>query len=263
MNLEIHDIAKADTFVSCFQYMKLFTETVNILFQPEQFFIQCVDSAAVVIFEIVLPNTWFDVYTLKDDETVIVGLNTQLFFKVLNSRGKTQRIEMNTRLYDHLCVDFISDGIEGKERIFDKHFEIPIIDIESEMLHIPPIEYQAEFSLPCILFASLISELKQFGDDLQIECTEEKISLVSNSLELGKMYTNISIEELQEYAIEEGETLKMSFSLKYLQYICAYQKLSKHISICCSNNIPIRLQYLLGTEDAKMTFYLAPRILDE
>jgi proliferating cell nuclear antigen len=261
MNLEIYDITKAEIFVSCFHHMKLFTETVNILFQPEQLFVQCVDSAAVVIFEIVLPKAWFDVYSLKEDETVIVGLNTQLFFKVLNSREKTQRIQMNTRLYDHLCVDFISDD-NGKERTFDKHFEIPMLDIESEMLHIPPIDYQAEFSLPSVLFASLISELKQFGDDLQIECTEEKISLVSNSLELGKMYTNISIEELQEYAIVEGETLKMSFSLKYLQYICAYQKVAKHISICCSNEIPIRLQYLLGT-DAKMTFYLAPRILDE
>jgi len=258
MNLEIQDLTKAETFVSCFHHMKLFTERVNIIFQPEQFFIQSVDSAAVVIFEIVLPKTWFDVYTLKEDQTVVVGLNTHLFFKVLNSREKTQRIEMNTRLYDHLCVDFISDGKDA----FDKHFEIPMIDLESEMLHIPTIEYQAEFSLPSILFASLISELKQFGDDLQIECTEEKISLVSNSLELGKMYTNISIEELQEYAIDEGETLKMSFSLKYLQYICAYQKLSKYISISCSNEIPIRIQYLLGT-DAKMTFYLAPRILDD
>ena len=69
MNLEIRDLQKADIFVQCFQHIKTFTETINIVFEPDQMFIQCMDSTMVLIMEFKLPSSWFDVYEV--DQPII------------------------------------------------------------------------------------------------------------------------------------------------------------------------------------------------
>ena len=102
-----------------------------------------------------------------------------------------------------------------------------------------------------------------FGTDLNIECSEEKIVLCASSAEQGKMYVQIKIDDLSTYMINEGETVNMSFSLTYLHNICLYNKISKEMEIKICQNCPMKITYILnGHENAKMVFYLAPRIND-
>ena len=71
-------------FATLFQHMKLFTENMNIHFNPEGIYIQAMDNSHVSILEINLPNHWFDKYDVND--SVIIGINTTILFKVLNKR---------------------------------------------------------------------------------------------------------------------------------------------------------------------------------
>jgi len=138
-----------------------------------------------------------------------------------------------------------------------------LIDIEEELLSIPSMDYQAELSLSTDKFANLISQLKDFGETLEIECSEDKITLSAHSSENGKMITRILIEDLTEFAIEENEKIQMEFALKYLYDICLYQKISKTIEIKISKDFPMRILYPLGAEqDATFLFYLAPKMAD-
>jgi hypothetical protein len=77
------------------------------------------------------------------------------------------------------------------------------------------------------------------------------------------MFAEMSIDELQEFAIEEGENIKISFSLKYLHDICLYHKISKHMDVKISAHFPMTIVYRLPETDtdtgATVTFYLAPK----
>ena len=84
----------------------------------------------------------------------------------------------------------------------------------------------------------------------------------SQSQETGKMSVNVPIDDLSSYAIDEGETIDMSFSLSHLKNICLYSKISKDFDIYLKTEFPIKIVYLLGSEQAKATFYLAPKIED-
>jgi hypothetical protein len=130
-------------------------------------------------------------------------------------------------------------------------------------MEIPEMDSQAEFSLCSLNFANIVNQLSLFGDTLEIECTEEKITLHSVSPDAGKMQVNIDINELTEYAIEEGETMHISFSLKILHNICMYSKISKNVNIYLKDNFPMKVCYSLGDNDAKLAFYLAPKLSDE
>lgn len=236
----------------------------------------------------------------NNTESITIGIHSNNLFKVLSSRDKNQNIYIDydgDENSDKLNVHFISDikntafpkipGSKGDtptgpigdnqsvttitdgkqsnvaKSEFDKHFELPLIDIDSEILSIPLQEYQAEFSISSFNFATIINQLKMFGDNLDISCTEDKILLCSSNLENGKMYVDINIDDLSSFMIDEGGNIRMSFSLNSLHNICLYNKLSREVVVFFKDNFPMKIVYpIFGHDEAKMTFFLAPKITD-
>jgi proliferating cell nuclear antigen PCNA len=275
MNIQIEDPIKAEIFVSIFQHIPKFTEHVNMILEADRFYVQSINSSHVIIMEIVLPAAWFSVYSVSPEMTMI-GLHSALFYKVLKKREKHQKIHLEcleTNM-DHIEVHFTSRETAADKTIFDKHFHIPTMDIESELVAIPEMDHQAEFILDSDAFSNLISQLKDFGDALEMECSEDKIELCANSSENGRMLTAIPIADLSEYAIEEGENIRSEFALKYLHEICSYKSISKHVEISLSRDFPMRILFRLGGSsfeekneveskvEPKLLFFIAPKMAD-
>ena len=263
MNIIINNIQKAECFAAIFQHIKLMTDNINMMFERDRLYVQSMDSARVSIFEIIIPATWFDIYTVENQ--INLGMNSSILYKILNARDKQQsmQIEYDPDNDDKLSIHYTSPGTSelNKDNCFDKHFELPLVDIETELLAIVELDYQAEISFPSTYFASIINQLKMFGDTMEIECSEEKIVLYATSIESGKMCVEIKIDDLTAFSILEGEDMKLSFSLMYLHNICMYNKLAKDIELKISTNYPMRIDYDLG-EGAKIVYFLAPKMSD-
>jgi proliferating cell nuclear antigen len=261
MNIVINNPQKADSFASLFQHIKLFSEHVNIMFEKERVYLQSMDTSRVSIFEIELSKSWFDVYEHTQAANICLGINTTILFKILNSRDKGQKLNI---IYDNQDSDklFVHFTCENKD-IFDKHFELPLMDIECDIIGIPEMDSQADLTINSANFANIINQLQMFGEDLIIDCSEEKITLCATSQETGKMMVDINIDDLDEFAINDGETISLSFGLKYLHSICMYSKLAKDIEIKLTRDFPMKITYSLGDENSKLVFYLAPKINDE
>jgi hypothetical protein len=82
-----------------------------------------------------------------------------------------------------------------------------------------------------------------------------------------KMAVDISVDNLESFSINEGSNLKLSFSLKYLQNICKYSKISPYIGLKMNDNHPMKIIYYLDKLEeniddtkSKMVFYLAPKM---
>jgi proliferating cell nuclear antigen PCNA len=216
------------------------------------------DSSRVSIFEIELPALWFEEYEI--DNPVTIGISSSMIFKVLNTREKSQEMIWTVADTDaeKLELHFTCEN----KAIFDKRFELPLMDLDYELMNIPSTESQAELTIPSGTFANIINQLKLFGETLEIKCDEEKIEMLSLSVDLGKMAVDINIDDLTEYSINEGQTMNLSFSLSILHNICMYSKLTKEVEIKLTENFPLKLEYKLGDDGGKMTFYLAPKISD-
>jgi proliferating cell nuclear antigen PCNA len=216
------------------------------------------DSSRVSIFEIELPTLWFEEYEI--DNPVTIGISSSMIFKVLNTREKSQEMiwTVADTDADKLELHFTCEN----KAIFDKRFELPLMDLDYELMNIPSTESQAELTIPSGTFANIINQLKLFGETLEIKCDEEKIEMLSLSVDLGKMAVDINIDDLTEYSINEGQTMNLSFSLSILHNICMYSKLTKEVEIKLTENFPLKLEYKLGDDGGKMTFYLAPKISD-
>lgn len=259
MDIKINNLLKADVFSSLFQHIKLFTEHINITFSDEKMYLQTMDGSRVSIVEMNLPNSWFDEYTINGS-AITMGVQANVLFKVLNCRDKDQIIHLEYEAdSDKLYIHFTSENKQS----FDKHFEINLIDLDVELLEIPSFDSNTDISVPSSYFAGIITQLQIFGDTIEFECSEEKVQLISHSVDSGKMKVDIDVDELTGYSITEGEVMKISFSLSRIHNICNYHKLSKEMDIILTNDYPMKIIYKLDEEDASMVFYLAPKIGDE
>ena len=259
MDIKINNLLKADVFSSLFQHIKLFTEHINITFSDEKMYLQTMDGSRVSIVEMNLPSSWFDEYTINDS-AITMGVQANVLFKVLNCRDKDQIIHLEYEAdSDKLYIHFTSENKQS----FDKHFEINLIDLDVELLEIPSFDSNTDISVPSSYFAGTITQLQIFGDTIEFECSEEKVQLISHSVDSGKMKVDIDVDELTGYSITEGEVMKISFSLSRIHNICNYHKLSKEMDIILTNDYPMKIIYKLDEEDASMVFYLAPKIGDE
>jgi proliferating cell nuclear antigen len=257
--------------------MKNFTEFINISFHEEGMYFQTMDNAHVSVVKLNIPAKWFSEY--KCTKNVVLGININILHKILATKEKNQILHI---IYesekDSLEIHFLNNiekkeivkGKKGKKseevnsemKSYDKHFQIPLVDLESEEMSIPSIDYEFEFTLFSINFSNIVSQMKMFGDTMEFECSEEKITLFSNHSEFGKMSVVINVDDLTEFSINEGSIIKQSFALTYLNHICAFHRLAKEIEIKISKDYPLYSFYNLG-DGANICFHLAPKINDD
>jgi len=287
MEIIIDDHTKAENFTTIFQNVRCFTELVNISFTEEGLSFQTMDNSHVSIVELTIPKEWFSKYTCS--QNVVLGVNVTILHKILAVKEKTHVLKIVYEASaDTLEIHFLN--VEGqpekepekevepekkgkkakKEKVpkvvemktYEKHFEIPLVDMDMERMEIPTIEYEAEFSLESTNFSNIVSQLRMFGDTMEIQCSEEQIILYTHSNDAGKMSVEISVDDLTEFAINEGQQLKLSFSLIYLNHICGFNRLTKDIDIKICSDYPLCAIYKLS-EGAVMRFFLAPKMEDE
>jgi proliferating cell nuclear antigen PCNA len=257
MNISLNNLTKVDIFATLFQNIKLFTDQINIDCNEERMYIQTMDNSKVSILEITIPSTWFCSYHCPNP--IVIGINSSIFFKILSSRDKVQTmqiifsIEDEDKLFVHMNSSI--------KTVFDRNFEVPLIDLCSDIMTIPIIEYQADISLPSLDFALLINQLKGFGETLEFVCNENKIEMISKSIDQGKMSVSVGIDDLSSFAIEEGRELNMSYSLNNLHSMCCYSKICKEVEIKMHESYPLYVGYF--NEELLIKFFLAPKISDD
>jgi DNA polymerase III sliding clamp (beta) subunit (PCNA family) len=283
MECHIRTSVKADVFTALFQTLRQFSECINLQFRPECMYIQAMDNARISVIEITLPAAWFSHYTCQIPVTL--GIHTGVLYKILTARDKSQSIHIqydpevsSDRVSIHMIVPGEDTGaaadtgagagakakvprVDPERTIFDKHFDTPLIDLECDAMEIPDMEYQVEITLPSMHFATLIAQMRGFGDSLDIRCNEERVTMSTMTTESGKMTVDVDNEDLIGFAIEEDQTVHMCFSLAPLQNISQYCKISKEVELKMHTDTPLRLDYHMD-DGGLARYYLAPKMGD-
>ena len=120
------------------------------------------------------------------------------------------------------------------------------------------LDYDVEFTIESKKLVDVFSELNTFGSDLNIKCSETLVELNANG-DFTKLKVNIPIDDLDEYVINEGEDINISFSLSHLSKMCSSMKLSSTINLSLSRENPMLLKYNLG-DDSNVSFFIAPKL---
>ena len=268
MKLVLSNETRAAQFAVLLQNLKLFSEHVVLYLSDEKgIYIQGMDSSHCSCFEAQLYPAWFDQFGISQSQ--VLGVSTVMLQKVLDIRHPKQTITMSSKgNMDKLDISF--EG--GPKGTMDKHFQLPIMMIEQDLMDIGGGDSLVDVTFSSKLFSDLIQQLKIFADVANLSFTGEEITLTASGDE-GSMDVTMAYADddlIVESAVAENEDPKetlmsQSFSLRYISAVCAFSKLCDTIFIAFGDGRPMEARYNLGDDDtcaSYVAFYLAPRIED-
>ena len=128
------------------------------------------DGSQVCLYELRLNNDWFKDYSFTNPEHSEMSVSSKILFLILNIRQDDQIINLSYE-GEKLQIEFTG------EKSYDKFFEIPTMEIISEHLQVPNVEYDAEFHMESGIFSNLMSQLKIFDEKIVIEKYVKCLSL--------------------------------------------------------------------------------------
>jgi proliferating cell nuclear antigen len=269
-----------EMFVALFQLLKNWGSCLNLHFEKTRLYIQSMDKSHICLSSINISSNWFSHYEIDNPSNI--SLDSNNFAIIMNYALKHSKMEINFE--DDIDPDTIfinlssvtsntSDVVEttkkGKNKVtkvkedhnkFDHFFELGLIEVEQDTLNIPEVDYDVDFTMKSDNFSELISELMVFGSNLNIMCNEELLEFNASG-DAGKLKVNIPIDDLNEFAIAEGDTLDISYSLTHLGKMCLSTKLGQYVSLSISTEYPMAIKYDLG-DNSSVAFYIAPKIAD-
>ena len=278
MRLSIENKSKMEMFVALFQLLKNWGSYLNLHFEKTRLYIQSMDKSHICLSSITISSQWFSSYQIEDATNI--SLDSTNFAIMMSYALKHNKMEINfdddsdpDKLFinlssnsDTLLVEPIANvkskgkKIKEVQNKFDHFFELGLIDVEQDTLGIPEVEYDVDFTMKSENFVELIGELMVFGSNLNIICSEEVLEFNASG-DAGKLKVNIPIDDLNEYAIAEGEILDISYSLNHIGKMCLSTKLGQNVSLSISSEYPMAIKYDLG-DDSSVAFYIAPKIAD-
>lgn len=267
MKLVFANAKKCQQFATIVANLKNFTENTSIYFKPDTVYIQAMDDSHCALFECTLSRAWFKEYVFDEaTDMAHIGINIPMLNKVLNTWNETQEMTIETEPdSDKLSISFENGNNAAASGQFNKYFEVSLIDLESQLMDVVAGDTLVDIVLESKVFHSLINQLTIFDNTLTFTFNEENIECVSSGSD-GSMRALINSDEIKEYAIPESTVLKQTYSLKYVQMMCTFNKLAPEMELGFSAEMPMIMKYALGDNNDTESFvriHLAPKIIDE
>lgn len=258
MNITIEDKKKKDIFISIFSLLKSSSSQINATFETDVLHIQGMDKSHVCLFDLKLSNNWFTSYQVSEKQDIC--FDTSIFYSMISAKSDDQNLIIKKVADDTLDIELINSETSKKSE-YNKFFTMPLIEYEYDGMTIPSTEYDAELSLPSKKVTDMLSQLSNFGTDLNIKCGDDDVDF-STKGNSGDMRVNIPIDDMTSYSIVEGEIINLTYSLVYVSKMCLSNKLSTDIDFCLSGEYPMKIRYDLG-EESELLFYIAPKVSDD
>lgn len=258
MNVQISDKKKKEMFVSVFQVLKNCSSLICANFETNRLHIQGMDKSHICLFDIKLADTWFTKYAVPHNARICFDSN--VFHSIISTKGENQDVIITMEDVNQETLHINFESQETKKGDFKKSFLMPLADYDYEEMHIPEVDYDAEFSLSSKQISEMFSQLSNFGSDIIIKCSEQDINLTTNGSS-GEMRVDIPIDDLNSYSVVEDAEIKLTYSLAYMNKMCITSKLSNDIDFSLSNDRPMKIEYSLGDESS-MVFFIAPKVED-
>jgi hypothetical protein len=235
------------------------------------------DGSHVCLLDVKIMKPWFDNYE-SEDSMVCFGASIIVKILSLYLPKTTLRMQTNTNM-DKLDIDLIyPDNII-------KSFEIPLIDMDTELLEAGTNDYSVDLTMKTKVFDKYINEILMFGEVLSIKNKDDDMYFSTSGNE-GRYQVKIPHENMEEFLMDEELKLSVKTNAKYLAYASKLFCVFKNVQIKVDNHYPLLIYFddsfsITGTkkdddeehelleepeekeQNLTISYYVAPKIEDD
>jgi proliferating cell nuclear antigen len=244
-------------FKTIVSFINNIVECANFKLTKKGIKISSLDKSHVALIDCFIPCDFFSNYNFKDENNeIVLGLNVGILMKILNHLNH----------YDDLIFYYKGDTLDISfiNPKYQKHYNIKLMDIDSDELGIVDCETSTSINIESKYFNEIIRDLCDIGDVVKFNVYKERIDNENQNIELecfGDMTSLGMILCNEDLTLKNMQDVSLEFSLKNLETFSKGCNLNKFMDIEIDNNYPLKLSYQI-MDTGYINYFLAPRIED-
>ena len=205
--------------------------------------ITAMDPANVAMIGFKLPKSAFSQFETGNES---LGINLDSLKQILKRIGAGSSLVLEKK--GNML------NIQIHDRIM-RHFNLSLIDIESEEKEMPNLEFSSKVELDSIDLIASVEDCGVVSDACTFIIENGKFIIEAKGLNSAR--SEFSGDE----AKIQAENCKSRYSLEYLQKFLKGAKMSDKTTLSFANDHPLRMD--IKTESIELNFILAPRVETE
>jgi len=240
--------------------IKDLVQDVNLLCTEDGIELQSMDAAHVALINFTILAEACTVYQCT--EALTLGINVVNLTKIV----KCAEIDDSVILRQSKDESKLEITFESKSGSRKHEFELNLMEIDSQHLQIPDIEYTCSIKMPSSEFSRFVRDGATFGETVSLSVKEEILIATirgdAGVTTITEKQDKTSKSESQWTEIVCGKETSMMFALKYLVAFTKAQHISDQVSLYMIEGSPIYVSYDMG-DKGSVGFYLAPKQTDD
>jgi proliferating cell nuclear antigen len=213
---------------------------------------RAMDPSHVALVDLLMPNSSFEKY--EADKPFKFSLRVEDLVKLIGRSDAKDSVE-------------IASGEEGAIKVtlkngYKREFSVHLIESTGGTAPLPKLEFDTKATLTKSIFEKILSDVSVVSDQVMIQATKDKLSFSGKS-DVGKADISLERNDADVLDLQVGAESKATYSIDYLLGITkAMGGVSDTLFVEFSTKKPIRLEFKLNDQGARVYYFLAPRVSD-
>jgi proliferating cell nuclear antigen len=239
-----------------FEVLKEIVHDVNLQFDSTGIKLLTMDGARCALVYLRLRADAFEDFSCQGKFNV--GVNMGSVFKLVRTCGSHDTITLYIEA-DNTNELGITISNHDKNSVTD--FKLKLLDVDSEDINIPDVEFDSIVTMPSAYFQRLCRDMLQISDNMTIRSEGERLWLSCNG-DFARQETVIGPADAgMSLSAKSEKRIEGTFSLKYLSLFCKAANLANTTEMFLKESYPIIIKYNVASL-GEIRFCLAPKIDD-
>jgi proliferating cell nuclear antigen len=232
--------------------VKTLVEEATFEATGESMTFRAMDPSHVALVDLFWPNTAFEKY--ECDKPFKFSLRVEDLVKLIGRSDSKDSVEITSTEEDAIMMKFMNG--------YKREFTIHLIESTGGAAPLPKLEFDTKVTLTKSIFERLLSDISVVSDQVTIVATKDKLSFSGKS-DVGKADIALEKNDADVLELQVGAESKATYSIDYLiGIIKAMGSVSDTLLAEFSTKKPIRLEFKLNDQGARVHYFLAPRVSD-
>lgn len=213
--------------------------------------LQGMDSGHISMVGMVLGLENFESFECHKE--IRLGISFASLMKICKCIKPKDTVVLSSSDYNPVVLN-IELGSEERKCSID----MKLMNIDTDELIIPNIEFTHKCVMPSKLFKEYIGTMCEFGDDVLMGlCDKGTLSFKLDDDSANALFS----VKVDSFEINSDYKTIQKFGLTFLKNYCNSDKISDKVHISMMHNTPLRLQYPIS-DNSFIVFYVAPKQIE-
>ena len=213
---------------------------------------RAMDPSHVALVDLHWPNSAFEKY--ECDKQFKFSLRVEDFVKLIGRSEGKDSVEISSTEEDAIMMKFVNG--------YKREFTIHLIESSAGPAPLPKLEFDTKMSLTKTIFEKVLSDISVVSDQVTMHASGDKVSFSGKS-DIGNATIQLQKNDADMLELKVGAESKATYSIDYLLGITKATGGVSDTLVCdFSTKKPVRLEFKLNDQGARIHYFLAPRVSD-